>query len=296
MTQTELNGLIQLLTKRPVPENPTVEEMRLGFEMLGKYLPVPGDAAIEPLTVAGRPAEWVRAPDDDRGRAVLYLHGGGYVIGSLNTHRRLAYDVSQASGCSVLLVDYRLAPEHRFPAAVDDAVAAYGWLLDQGLPAGRLAVAGDSAGGGLTVATLLAARDKGLPMPAAGWCISPWTDLEGIGESMTSKAAEDPMVQKDGLLRLAKAYLGEAGARTPLAAPIYADLTGLPPLMIQVGTAETLLDDARRLKAKAEAAGVAVAYEEADRMIHVWHLFAPMLSEGREAIARGGAFLKGKLA
>lgn len=295
MTQAELTSLIQLLTKRPVPENPTVEEMRLGFEMLGKYLPVPDDAGVQPLTVAGRPAEWVRAPDADDGRAVLYLHGGGYVIGSLNTHRRLAYDVSAASGASVLLLDYRLAPEHPFPAAVEDAVGAYAWLLDQGLPAARLAVAGDSAGGGLTVAMLLAARDRGLPLPAAGWCISPWTDLEGIGDSMTTKAAEDPMVRKDGLLRLAKAYLGEADPRTPLAAPIYADLTGLPPLLLQVGTAETLLDDSRRLKAKAEAAGVEVVYEEADRMIHVWHLFAPMLSEGREAVVRGGAFLKGRL-
>jgi acetyl esterase/lipase len=295
MTHAELKGIVDLLTKRPAPENPSVADLRLGFEMLGKYLPLPDDAGVEPLTVAGRPAEWVRAPDADAGRVVLYLHGGGYVIGSLNTHRRLAYDVSQASGCSVLLLDYRLAPEHPFPAAVDDAVAAYGWLLDQGIPAGRIAVVGDSAGGGLTVATLLALRDKGLALPAAGWCISPWTDMEGIGDSMTGKAAEDPMVKRDGLLHLARLYLDGADPKSPLAAPIYADLAGLPPLLVQVGTAETLLDDARRLKAKAEAAGVPVAYEEAEGMIHVWHLFAPMLSEGREAIARGGAFLKGKL-
>ena len=296
MTQAELNGIVDLLTKRPPAENPSVADLRLGFEMLGKYLPVPEEAGVAPLTVAGRPAEWVRAPDADNGRAVLYLHGGGYVIGSLNTHRRLAYDISQASGCSVLVLDYRLAPEHPFPAAVDDAVAAYGWLLEQRIPASRTAVAGDSAGGGLAVATLLAARDKGLALPAAGWCISPWTDMEGLGESIVSKAAEDPMVQKDGLLKLAALYLNGADPKSPLAAPIHADLAGLPPLLIQVGTRETLLDDARRLKAKAETAGVPVAYEEADGMIHVWHLFAPMLSEGREAIARGGAFLKSKLA
>ncbi|MEQ9638634.1 MAG: alpha/beta hydrolase [Alphaproteobacteria bacterium] len=296
MTQTELDGLIDLLTKRPPPDNPSVDDLRAGFEMLGKYLPMADDATVEELTVAGRPAEWVRGPDADPGRAVLYVHGGGYVIGSLNTHRRLAYDVSVASGCSVLLLDYRLAPEHPFPAAVDDAVAAYGWLLDQGFQPGQVAIAGDSAGGGLTVATLLAARDKGLAMPACGWCISPWTDMEGVGESMTSKADEDPMVKYDGLTKLAALYLNGADPKSPLAAPLYADLTGLPPLMIQVGTAEVLLDDARRLKAKAEAAGVEVAYEEAVRMIHVWHLFAPMLSEGREAIMRGGAFLKSKLA
>ncbi len=296
MTQAELDGIVALLTKRPAPENPTVEELRTGFEMLGNYLPMEADATVEPLTVAERPAEWVRAPDADAGRAVLYVHGGGYVIGSLNTHRRLAYDISKASGCSVLLLDYRLAPEHPFPAAVDDAAAGYSWLLDQGFQPGQVAVAGDSAGGGLTVATLLGARDKGLPMPSCGWCISPWTDMEGTGESMTSKADEDPMVKFDGLTKLAGLYLNGADPKSPLAAPLYADLKGLPPLMIQVGTAEVLLDDARRLKAKAEAAGVEVTYEEADRMIHVWHLFAPMLSEGREAIARGGAFLKSKLA
>jgi acetyl esterase/lipase len=192
----------------------------------------------------------------------------------------------------VLVIDYRLAPEHPHPAAVDDAVAAYRWMLTQGLKPPRVAVAGDSAGGGLTVATLLAIRDAKLPLPAAGACLSPWVDLEGIGESMTTRAGVDPIVQKPGLLQMAAAYLAGKDPRTPLAAPLYADLSGLPPLLIQVGTAETLLDDASRLAERARKAGVTVSYEPWESMIHVWHLFAPMLDEGQQAIDRVGEFVR----
>jgi acetyl esterase/lipase len=223
---------------------------------------------------------------------MLYLHGGGYVIGSLTTHRGLAGRLSQAAKARVLLIDYRLAPEHPFPAAVEDATAAYRWLLAHGCTPARLAIAGDSAGGGLTVATLVALRDAGQPLPAAGVCLSPWTDLEGLGESVTSKASADPIVQKEMLLRLASCYLGDADPRTPLAAPLYADLRGLPPLLVQVGTAEILLDDALRLAERAKAAGVAVTLEAWDDMIHVWQLFAPLLPEGQQAIARIGEFVQ----
>jgi acetyl esterase/lipase len=182
---------------------------------------------------------------------VLYLHGGGYVIGSINTHRALAARLSRASRARVLVIDYRLAPEHPHPAAVEDSVAAYRWMLAQGLKPQRIAVAGDSAGGGLTVATLVAIRDAKLPLPAAGVCLSPWVDLEGIGASMTTKADADPIVQKPGLLQLAAAYLGGK-----------------------------------------DQAGVTVTYEAADDMIHVWHLFAPMLDEGQQAIDRIGDFVQ----
>ena len=192
----------------------------------------------------------------------------------------------------MLVTDYRLAPEHPHPAAVDDSVAAYRWMLAQGLKPARIAVAGDSAGGGLTVATLVAIRDAKLPVPAAGVCLSPWVDLEGIGESMTTKADVDPIVQKPGLLQMAAAYLGGKDPRTPLAAPLYADLSGLPPLLIQVGTAETLLDDASRLADRARKAGVTVIYEPWENMIHVWHLFASMLDEGQQAIDRIGEFVQ----
>nr|BAN08471.1 hypothetical protein [uncultured bacterium] len=168
-------------------------------------------------------------------------------------------------------------------------------MLTQGLKPARIAVAGDSAGGGLTVATLVAIRDAKLPLPGAGACLSPWVDLEGIGESMTTKADVDPIVQKAGLLQMSAAYLGGKAPRTPLAAPLYADLSGLPPLLIQVGTAETLLDDASRLAErarKAGEAGVTVSYEPWESMIHVWHLFAPMLDEGQQAIDRIGEFVR----
>jgi acetyl esterase/lipase len=243
----------------------------------------------------GVPAAWVKVPESDSRRVVLYLHGGGYVIGSIRTHRDLAQRIARAAGARVLLIDYRLAPEHPHPAAVEDSVRAYRWLLSQGAQPASLAIAGDSAGGGLTVATLVALRDAGVPLPAAAVCLSPWVDLEGLGESMVTKADVDPMVQRDALLRMAAMYLGGHHPRTPLAAPLYADLRSLPPMLIQVGTAETLLDDSLRLAEKARAAGVEVALEAWDDMIHVWQAFAAMLPEGQQAIDRIGEFLRQRL-
>jgi monoterpene epsilon-lactone hydrolase len=293
MSEQQLQAIVEMLRSQPVVNpNASVEEARAGFEQVASMFPVDADIKREAVSAGGIKAEWVSAPDADAGRAVLYLHGGGYVIGSINTHRSLAARLSRASGARVLVIDYRLAPEHPHPAAVDDAVAAYRWMLAQGLKPARITVAGDSAGGGLTVATLLAIRDAKLPLPGAGACLSPWVDLEGIGESMTTKAGVDPIVQKTGLLQMAAAYLGGKAPRTPLAAPLYADLSGLPPLLIQVGTAETLLDDASRLAERARKAGVTVSYEPWESMIHVWHLFAPMLDEGQQAIDRIGEFVR----
>jgi len=293
MSQQQLQTIVEMLRSQPVVNpNASVEEARAGFEQVASMFPVDADIKREVVSAGGIKAEWVSAPDADAGRAVLYLHGGGYVIGSINTHRSLAARLSRASKAPVLVIDYRLAPEHPHPAAVDDAVAAYRWMLAQGLKPARITVAGDSAGGGLTVATLVATRDAKLPLPGAGSCLSPWVDLEGIGESMTTKADVDPIVQKAGLLQMAAAYLGGKAPRTPLAAPLYADLSGLPPLLIQVGTAETLLDDASRLAERARKAGVTVSYEPWESMIHVWHLFAPMLDEGQQAIDRIGGFVR----
>jgi epsilon-lactone hydrolase len=293
MSRQQLQTIVQMLRSQPaLKPDASVQELRAGFEAIASMFPVDADIKREAVDAGGVKAEWVSAPDAEVGRAVLYLHGGGYVIGSINTHRSLAANLSRASKARVLVIDYRLAPEHPHPAAVDDSVAAYRWMLGQGLKPARIAVAGDSAGGGLTVATLVAIRDAKLPLPAAGVCLSPWVDLEGIGGSMTTKADVDPVVQKAGIEQMAAAYLGGKDPRTPLAAPLYADLTGLPPLLIQVGTAETLLDDASRLAERARKAGVAVNYEPSEDMIHVWHLFASMLDEGRQAIDRIGEFVR----
>ena len=295
MTTQELRNLIELLQSRPAPENPTIEMLRERFGKLADFLPTPDDARCEKVDAGGVAAEFVAAPGADDGRCILYLHGGGYTIGNVDTHRALTYNLSKASGARVLSMDYRLAPEHPFPAAVDDAVAGYRWLLERGIPAGRMAIAGDSAGGGLTVAALLALRDQDVALPAAGVCFSPWVDMEATGKSMQSRAAVDPMVQKDALLVHAARYLGGADPKHPLASPLHADLGGLPPLFIQVGDAETLLYDATRLTERARAAGVEVELEVWDDMIHVWQLFAPMLSEGRDAIDKAGAYIATKL-
>jgi len=296
MTATQLEGLVNLLRSRAEPPSYDVKQSRERFEKTAVFLGGAPDAKCEKVDAGGVPAEWVMAPGCDTGRAILYLHGGGYAIGSLNTHRRLAYDISATSAAKVLLIDYRLAPEHPFPAAVDDAAAAWRWLLQQGFATNRLAIAGDSAGGGLTIAALVNLRDKKLGLPACAVAISPWVDLEGLGNSITTRAAQDPMVQKDGLLWMAKMYLNGKDAKTPLAAPLHADLKDLPPILVQVGTAETLLDDATRIAEKLHAAGVDVRLAIWPNMLHVFPLFAPILSEGRDGCIEIGNFIRAKTA
>jgi len=291
MSKQQLDSVIQMLKAQPIDPTASVEKIRAGFEQMTVMLPVEADVKCEPVSAGGVKAEWIAAPGADAGRAILYLHGGGYVIGSINTHRALAGRISRAAKARVLLIDYRLAPEHPFPAAVEDSVTAYRYLLAQGIRPGRLAIAGDSAGGGLTVAALVAIKEAKLPMPAAGVGLSPWVDLEGIGESMTTRDQADPMVHKDGLVSMAAAYLGGKDPRTPLAAPLYADLSGLPPLLIQVGTAETLYDDSTRLAERARKSGVNVTLEPWENMIHVFQSFAPILDEGKQAIDKLGAFV-----
>ncbi|MSO75822.1 MAG: alpha/beta hydrolase [Alphaproteobacteria bacterium] len=294
MSWVELAILEDLMRSRPRPANPTPEFLRQRFRTMAGLFPLAADASIEPVTAHGVKAEFLAAPGADKGRTIFYLHGGGYVIGSPETHRSLAYDLSKAAAARVLSVDYGLAPERPFPAAVEDSLAAYGWLMANGGSAKRTVIAGDSAGGGLTIAALVALRDQGQPLPAAGVCFSPWTDLEGLGDSIKSRAAVDPMVALEGLTWMAGLYLGGADAKAPLAAPLYADLKGLPPLLIQVGDSEILRDDATRLAARATAAGVEVSLEVWPDMIHIWHYFAAMLSEGREAVERAGGFIRAK--
>ncbi|MBN9536789.1 MAG: alpha/beta hydrolase [Reyranella sp.] len=295
MTVAQLQSIVSLLRSRPGPETPDIGYSRAAYEKLAVLLGGAPDAKCEKVDADGVPAEWVAAPGIDSQRAVLYLHGGGYAIGSINTHRRLAYDISAASSARVLLIDYRLAPEHPFPAAVDDAAKAWRWLLQQGFTSDRLAIAGDSAGGGLTIATLVNLRDRKLGLPACAVAISPWIDLEGQGASITTRAAQDPMVQKAGLLWMAGLYLAGKDPRTPLAAPLHADLTGLPPVLVQVGTAETLLDDATRLAEKLYRAGGDVRLAVWPDMLHVFPFFAPILSEGRDGCREIGQFIRDRM-
>ena len=269
-----------------------IEGLRRSLERLTDNFSFEGAASFERVNAGGVPAEWVSAEGSAADRAVLYLHGGGYIIGSVRTHRVLMAGLSQASGARVLGLEYRLAPEHPFPAPIEDAVAAYRWLLAEGYDTAKIAVAGDSAGGGLTVSVMVQLRYLGLPMPGAAVCFSPWVDLEGVGDSMDSNAEIDPMVQREGLSFMAEVYLDGCNPRAPLAAPLYADLQGLPPTLIQVGSAETLLDDSTRLAERARAAGVDVRLDVWEDMIHVWQLFAPMLPEGREALAQAGEFIE----
>ncbi len=286
----EVQVIRDLLAARPRPAE--LAERRRRLDALGGSYPLPADIRVEPTQANGVPAEWTEAPGADASRVLLYLHGGGYVAGSLDSHRPMVAEAGRQAGLRTLALDYRLAPEHPFPAAVEDAVAGYRHLLDLGFAPGRIAIGGDSAGGGLAAATLVALRDQGLPLPGCGWLVSPWVDLESVSASMESKAATDPMVQKPYLLEIAAMYRGSADVRAPLVSPIHADLHGLPPLLVQVGSAETLLDEGVAFAGRAGAAEVAVTLEVWPDMIHVWHLFHPQLAAGRRAIARAGAFIR----
>ena len=284
------------LAKLPPSDSLTVAERRAQYERAEKVFPTPPEVKVERVSAPVAPAEWLRPPGAAAGRVVLYLHGGGYVIGSPRSHRHLAAAVAAAGQASALLLDYRLAPEHPYPAAVDDATAAYRWLLDQGIAPGHIVIGGDSAGGGLTMATLLALREARLPLPAGGVCISPWVDLTFSGASYRTRAAVDPIVTRPGIDEMARAYLGATAARAPLASPLFADLRGLPPLLIHVGSDEVLLDDAVQLADRAKAAGVDATLEVWDRMVHVWHWFLPMLDEAQSAVDGIGRFIRTRAA
>jgi monoterpene epsilon-lactone hydrolase len=290
MSDPQIVALRAKLAARPRSDD--YRQRRRDIDQRGREYGLPADVAVEPTSANGVKAEWTLTPGADRDAALLYLHGGGYVIGSLDSHRHLVAEAGRALGVAALALDYRLAPEHPFPAAVEDALAGYRYLLARGIAPRRVVIAGDSAGGGLVVAAMLAIRDAGLEQPGAGWCISPWVDMEAIGETMETKAEADPMVQKAGLLDMAKLYLNGADPRSPLAAPIYADLKGVAPLVIQVGAAETLLDDAIRLARAAGIADLPVDLQIWPEMVHVWPMFHPELDAGRRALAAGAAALR----
>jgi acetyl esterase/lipase len=288
--RAELDAVLAYLESRPWPDG--VDEARAHYDSLGD--PIAPDIQIEPLTIAKAGAQLLTPPECDRERAMLYLHGGGYVFGSLRSHGGMAAEVARAARCCVLQLDYRRAPEHPFPAAVEDATVAYRWLLESGLPARNIAIAGDSAGGGLVLCTLVNCKDHGIPLAGAAVCLSPWVDMEATGESYRTRESIDPLVQRKVVNEVIQHYLNGTDPRTPTASPIHADLTGFPPLLIQVGEREILYSDAEALANKARALGLDVTFEEWPDMVHVWHLHYPRLSTGREAIERIGQFVRDK--
>jgi monoterpene epsilon-lactone hydrolase len=294
MASPQLQLIINAMRNRPTPSDPVLGRKQTEEEM-ARFFPLPADVLVQPVDVGGISGAWLDISGHPSDAVLYFLHGGGYVSGSIKTHQEMVSRICRVAGCRGFLIDYRLAPEHPFPAAVDDAVAAYRWVLDEGVAPSHMVIGGASAGGGLVLATLVALRDAGSPMPAAAACMSAWTDLEGLGESMTTRAERDPLITQEISRSHAKMYLGDTDPRNPLASPVYADLHGLPPLLMQVGDAEILLDDSTRIARKAKAAGVDVTLEVWDEMIHVWQAFAGILPEGQQAIERLGEFIRERL-
>jgi monoterpene epsilon-lactone hydrolase len=294
MASPELAMVIDMLRSGGLFDAGTLHEMRANMDASAAGAPAPAGVECVPVDAGGVPAEWIR-PERAGAGALVYFHGGGYVMGSIATHRLLLAGLATVAEIPVLAVDYRLAPEHPHPAAVEDAVRAYRWVLAQGADPGTVVLGGDSAGGGLTVAALLALRDAGEGTPAGGVCISPWTDLTLGGDTHRTKAESDPLVTRRILEMGADAYLAGAPATTPTASPLFGDLAGLPPLLVQVGSEEVLLDDARGLVERARDAGVDATLEVWDEMFHVWHAFAMLLPEGQQAIDRIGRWVRARL-
>ena len=270
----------------------TLAEARATFAPGGPLHAIPDDVLVSEVSAGGVTAYWLDAPDAAADRALLFLHGGGYQFGSLRSDGELAARLGRASGMRVLFAEYRLAPEHPFPAAIDDVLAVWRWLrTEQRMSAQSLAVVGDSAGGGLTVALLVATRDAGEELPAAAVLMSPTVDLTSSGASMTERVDQDPISTPALLRQLASDYLAGADPTTPLASPLFASLSGLPPLLIQVGTADLLLSDAERLAKAAGEAGVDVRLEIGEGLPHVYQLMLGT-PEAAEATERIGTFLR----
>ena len=254
----------------------SIASQRARQEKTTKYLRLPANTTCQPVRVNGMPAEWVAADKEDRG-VFLYLHGGAYSLGSIKTHRELAARLAHATGLRGLIIDYRLAPEHPYPAALEDTLASYTWLLEQGIDPSEIFIIGDSAGGGLALAALLQLRDTGRPLPAGAICLSPWTDLACTGVSMDSRSKADGILDGKSLEMYAGLYAGDKDKKLPFISPLYGNLNNLPPILVQVGTEEILFDDAVRFTKKAMKAGVDVSLEIWEEMFHVFQMFSFLL-------------------
>ena len=296
MPSAAYQAILQALFAQERVAGRPVADQRADYDALGEQLPPPQDAVVEGADGAPVPSTWVRMPGAAEDAAVLWLHGGGYTIGSPRTYLRLGADLGRGCGLPVLLPDYRLAPEHPHPAAVHDGVAAYRWLLAQGIRPERIALGGDSAGGGLAVATLVALREAGVRLPAAAAVLSPWVDLTLTSSTWQSRKHLDPLVGGHNAPEMAEAYLGGQDPTTPLASPLHADLRGLPPLLVLVGDHEVLLDDARGLERRAREHGVDATLREFPELHHIWPIFTPDTPEGVEAVELLTSFWRRHLA
>ena len=291
MPGREIDYVRELLASKPRPIG--WEARRRRIDEVGAHWPVAADIKLEAAADAGPPAEFSLAPGSDPSRLLLFFHGGGYCSGSIVSHRRMVTEAGRAARIRTLAIAYRLAPEHPFPAALNDAIAAWGFLRRSGYDAGRIVVGGDSAGGGLTLALLQHLRDAGEALAACAWLVSPWTDLTLSGATLASKDADDPLIHAAYLEELAAAYV-PAGMdrRDPRLSPLFAELAGLPPLLVQVGSEETLLSDSTRFADAAGAARVAVTLQVWPHMIHAWPMWNARLEAGRRALAELGAFVR----
>jgi len=294
MPSIEFQEIVKLIRENPTQKGLSIAERREAEDGMAAQFPLPPTIYYEEITAVSIPALLLAAKEVDDGRVILYLHGGGYCLGSILTHRDFAQRLSTACGARVLLIDYRRAPEHPFPAALEDALTAYRWLLAEGVDPSRMSIIGDSAGGGLAVATLLALRDAGERLPETAVLLSPWLDLALTGESLVTKEAEDIVLTTAQLQEFSELYVGNSDAQNPLISPLFADLVGLPPILIQVGSAEILLDDAIRFAPKAKAANIEVVLDIWGEMIHVWQGFAGIMPEAKQAIMKIGAFVREK--
>jgi epsilon-lactone hydrolase len=291
MAQSEITAIRALLSSKPRPVG--WRERRKRLDDVGSVWPVADDVKIACVDVNGVPGEWSIVPGSDPSRVLMFFHGGGYCSGSIVSHRRLVTEAGRAAGVRTLAIAYRLAPEHPFPAAYEDVFTAWRFLRDQNIPAEHIAIGGDSAGAGLTLALIGRLRDAQEELPGCAWLISPWTDLTMSGPTLSSKETVDPLIHKQYLLELADSYLPAGMDRKdPCVSPLYADLKGFPPVLIQVGSAETLLDDATRFAAVAGAADVGMTLEIWPQMIHAWPLWNARLEPGRRALASAGAFIR----
>jgi len=288
-------ALLRLRTRFRKPDAP-MPERRARLDRLGGAIAAADGVDVVAEDVGGRHAEWLIPAGAAGDEVILYLHGGAYTSGSCASHRNAVSHIARAAGIRLLMPEYRLAPEHPFPAALEDALGAYRWLLGRGVPPGKVVLAGDSAGGGLALAVMVAARDEGLPLPAAAALISAWTDLAATGSSLKSRNEKDPWFDADEIAPMARNYHQDTDPRHPLVSPLYASLNGLPPLMLQVGDHEILLNDSTRVAEKAREAGVDVTLRVWPGMWHVWHFFVGRMPEAKQAILEMAAFIEARMA